>query len=100
MHPRAAAQTPKPAPARRGGLDLPSHTTNSRRIRLVDPLDRDAPSRRLLGQIACELPMRPLTDLLVGLLAQAHPVWMSRTSPTAIRATFSSTQNSTTLRAA
>ncbi len=72
MHPRAAAQTPKAAPARRGRLDVPTVTTGSRRVRLVDPLYRDPQARGLLGKRAGELPMRPLADLLIGSFAQAH----------------------------
>ena len=79
---------------------MPTHTTGLRRIRLVDPLHADPQPRRLLGEVAGELPMRPLADLLVRPLTQAHPVWMSRTSPTAIRLTPSSWQKVTTLRAA
>ena len=52
---------------------MPTHTTRSGGIRLLDPLDRDANTRRLLGEGAGELPMRPLADLLVRLLAQTHP---------------------------
>src|SRR5690348_1576247 len=70
VHPRAAARTPKAAPARRGRLDVPTHTTRSRRIRLVDPFDGDALSRGRLTEVPCELPMRPLADPLVRLLAQ------------------------------
>ena len=79
---------------------MPTHTACSRRIRLVDPLDRDANTRRLLAHVAGELPMGPLADLLIRLLAQADPVWMSRTSPTAMRFTPSVWQKSTTVRAA
>src|SRR5215467_10198751 len=57
MHPRAAAQAPKAAPARRGRLDVPTHTTRSGGIRLVDPLDHHPQPRRLLGEIAGDLSM-------------------------------------------
>src|SRR5262245_52287081 len=72
MHPRAAACTPKPASARRGGLDVPTHTTRSGGIRFVDPLHADPQPRRLLVEVADDLPMRPLADLLVGDPAQAQ----------------------------
>src|SRR5262249_18453234 len=72
MHPRATARTPKAASPRPGRVDMPTHTTRSRRICLVNPLDRDAQPRRLLVQIPSELPMRPLADLLVRHPAQLH----------------------------
>ena len=52
---------------------MPTHTTRSRRICLINPLNADAQSRRLLAEIAGELPMRPLADLLIGPFAQADP---------------------------
>src|SRR5262245_66674255 len=73
LHPRAAARTPKAAPARRGGLDRPTHTTGFAGIRLVNPLHRHAHTRHLPGEGADELSMGPLTDLLVRLLAQTDP---------------------------
>src|SRR5262249_30534643 len=73
VHPRATTQTPKAAPARRGGLDMPTVAAGPCRIRLVNPLHGDAQLRRLLAEIPSELPMRPLTDLLVADMSQAHP---------------------------
>jgi hypothetical protein len=67
--------------ARRGRLDVPTLTTRSGGICFVDPLHADPQSRRLLAEVAGELPMRPLADLLVRLLAQADPRLVSRTSP-------------------
>jgi hypothetical protein len=42
------------------------------RICLVNPVNADPQSRRLLAQIARELAMRPLADLLIGLRCQAY----------------------------
>jgi hypothetical protein len=72
MHPHAAAQTPKPASARRGRLDMPTVTAGLRRIRLVNPLDYHAQLRHLLAEGAGELSVRPLADLLIRLPAQTH----------------------------
>src|SRR5262245_48762111 len=72
MDPRAAARAPKAPPARRGGLDAPTVATGSGRLALVDPVDTDAPPRRLLPHIAGELPMRPPAALLVAHFPQTH----------------------------
>src|SRR5215472_2407728 len=60
VDPRAAARTPKAAPAWRGGLDVPTHTTLSGGLRFIDPRNDDAQPRRLLGQVAADLSMGPL----------------------------------------
>src|SRR5262249_7179872 len=73
MHPRTAAQTPQPASARRAGMDRSTAATGARRVAFVEVFDADPQRLRLLRQIADELPMGPLADLLVGRLPQAHP---------------------------
>ena len=100
VRPRPAAQPPLAAPARRGGLDVPTVTTGSRRIRLVDPLDHHADTRRLLALVAGKLPVRPLAALLVADRAQADPVWRSRACPTARCVTPSTWPKVTTVHAA
>src|SRR5215831_9968670 len=54
-------------------LDVPAHTTGFRRIRFINPLHDHPQPRCLFAEIAGELPMRPLADLLIGSLAQADP---------------------------
>src|SRR5262249_42056257 len=56
-----------------GGLDVPTYTTRSGGLRFIYPLNDDAQPRRLLGQVAADLSMGPLADLLVRDLAQADP---------------------------
>jgi hypothetical protein len=52
LHPRATARAPKPAPARRGGLDVSTVPACLCGIRLVDPFDHAPQLRRLVEQIA------------------------------------------------
>lgn len=47
-------------------------TTRSGRIRLVNPVDHRAHADNFLSEVAHELAVGPLADLLVGLLAEAH----------------------------
>ena len=49
---------------------MPTVTTRSGGIALINPLHADPQPRRLLGEVAGELPMWPLADLLVGHAAQ------------------------------
>ena len=79
---------------------MPTVTTGSRRIRLIDPLDHHADTRRLLALVAGKLPVRPLAALLVADRAQADPVWRSRACPTARCVTPSTWPKVTTVHAA
>jgi hypothetical protein len=70
------------------------------RIRLVNPVVHRAHADSFLSEVAHELAVAPLADLLVGLLAEAHARLNATTSPTAIWDTPSCWIKSITLRAA
>src|SRR5262245_13119877 len=69
---RSTADAAEPPPPWRVFVDVAVVATGLRRIRLVDPVHGEFLLSGFLAEVAEELPVGPLTDLLVGDLTQAH----------------------------
>ena len=92
VHPRATAQTPQAAPARRGGLDMSTVAAGLRRIRLVDPLHAGPQPRRVSARERVNCPWGHWLLVWSVTCPRLTPVWRSRTSPTTIWVTPSRTR--------